>query len=251
MFKFSVVIYDVAWTSLGLPSMPAAIAIDQHGRSVDERRRIEVEAFAEAEQLGIGRPPDLDPRLSGLLEVLARHDRGVSLYELTGRHRRAYAAASGRHGAMAVIEGDQVSITPISGDHLAGELLALLRPLSAGPGRALSMPSMALTAAMRAYADTADSSRARAILRDAGVSGGDIERVLTIGRQVVGSGSIGVYAGEHGAVRLVGSIAYTDTPEGRYAVVRRHDRAGQPYSTIIPADVHGLRRRLHELLAQG
>lgn len=248
MFTFSTTVYEVLWEALRLPPMPARIRIIQHGTTQDERRRLRAAALDEAARLGLGRPPDLDDRLVDLLDLLARHRRAVSLRELAGHRRRGYAAASGRYGALAVIEGDQVSIGGISGDHLADELLNLLPPLPAGPGRAMALPSTAFETAMKAYTDTSDSSSARDVLRAAGVGGKDIERLLTIGREAVGHGSIGVHQGEHGDVRLVGSLAYTDTPQGRYAIARRDDHAGQSHTSIIPTDVTGLRRRMHELL---
>jgi hypothetical protein len=228
--------------------MPARIAVEQTGVTLAARSRVRAAALAEAERLGVGVPPGLDHRLAGLLDLLAHHTRAVSLRELAGRRRRAYAAASGRYGAMAVIHGDQVSIDTVSGDHLASELLTLLAPLPAGPGRAVSLPSNAFESAMTAYAHTTDSSEARRVLRAAGIGGKDIERLLTIGREADSSGSIGAHRGERDDVKLIGSIAYADTSRGRYAIGRRNDRAGRSHTTIAPTDLNDLRRRLHDLL---
>jgi hypothetical protein len=98
---------------------------------------------------------------------------------------------------------------------------------------------------MRAYAT--DGSAARDVLRTAGVPGNDIERLLTLGRQAVAFGSIGVHRGSHGDVKLAGSLGYSDTPTGRYAIVRRDDHAGRSHTTVIPADPGALRSRVHGL----
>jgi len=249
LFTFSTTVFEVLWEALRLPPMPAPIAVAQHGATFDERTQVRAAALAEAIRLGVGAPPELDYRLADLLDLMAHHTRAVSLRELAGWRRRAHAAANGRHGALAVIQGDRVSMFAIAGDHLAGELLALLPPLPAGPGRAVSAPSGAFEAAMTAYAHTSDSSAARDVLRAAGVSGKDIERLLMIGREAVGSGSIGVHKGPCGDVTLVGSLSYTDTARGRYAIMCRADHAGRSHTSVIPTDVHGLRRRLNDLLA--
>ncbi len=117
-----------------MPGTHAGSHRSTSGRFDHERaQRIRAEALSEVQRLGLGMPPDLDQRLVGLLDLLARHARAVSLRELVGRRRRAYAAASGRYGILGVIEGDEMSIAPVSGDHLADELLRLLPPLPAAP----------------------------------------------------------------------------------------------------------------------
>jgi EspG family len=248
MFRFSIKVYDVLWEVLGLPPMPARIAVAQTGSTLAERSLVRAAALAETQQLGLGQPPEVDQRLIDLLDLLARHTRAVSMREIAGRCRRAYAAASGRYGALGVIEGDEVSIVPIFGDHLASELLRLLVPLPARPGRAVSMPSSIFTAAMQAYDDPIDSSQAHGILRNAGLDAKDIERVLTIGRQTIGSGSIGVHKGERESVKLIDSLGYIDARQGRYAIVERDDQAGQAYISVVPTDLDGLRKRIHKLL---
>ena len=190
----------------------------------------------------------MDHRLLDLLDLLARHTRAVSLRELAGRRRRAYAAASGRYGVLAVIEGDQVAITTVSGEHLAGERLTLLPPLPPGPGRSVSLLSSAFQAAMKAYGSACDSAETRRILRGADVPDKDIDRVLTISREAIGSGSIGAHKGERETAKLVGSLSYIDTARGRYALIERTDQAGRSYTSLMPMDVTGFRQRLHELL---
>ena len=248
MFAISTTIFEVLWDELRLPPMPARITIAQHGATLTDRVRIRDAALAEAQRLGLGRPPHLDRRLTDLLGVLARHERAVSLRELAGHRRRAYAAAGGRHGAMGVIHRERVSVHAIPGDHLARELLAMLPDLPAGPGSAVSVPSTAFDAAMPAYTDARDSAEARRILHDAGVGGRDLERLLTIARDTVNCGSIGVHKREHNNAKFVGSLGYADTSRGRYAIVRRDDRAGRSYTTVIPTDIDGLHKRLQRLL---
>jgi len=228
--------------------MPARIAVRQSGETLTERSRVLAAALAEAEWLGLGRPPDVDHQLLDLFELLARHTRAVSLRELADRHRRAYAAARGRYGVLAVIEGDQVMIAPVSGDHLAGELLSLLSPLPSGPGRTVSLPSSAFQAAMQAQSSTGDSAETRRILRQAGVHDKDADRVLTISREAIGSGSIGVHKRERERVKLIGSLSYIDTRHGRYALVERNDTSGRSYTNLMPVDIGGLRQRLQERL---
>jgi hypothetical protein len=244
LFTLSTTVFEVLWEALRLPPMPAAVAVAQHGATLDERARIEAAALDEAGRLGLDEPP-----VPGLLELLARHSRAASLRELAGRRRRAYAAAHERRGALAVVERDRVSIGPVAGDHVVTELLALLAPLPAGPGRAVTLPATAFRAGLAAYADGRDSTAARGVLAAAGVSGKDIERLLTIGRESVGSGSIGVHAGEPGGAALVGSLGYVDIARGRYAIVRGTDHAARPHVSLVPVDHDGLRARLHVLLA--
>lgn len=252
MFTISTTVYEVIWETLRLPAMPVRITIDQHGDTAAERERIRAAALAQAERLGLGRAPNLDAGLAALLALLADHDQAVDLRELNGRRRSAIAVASGRRGAMAAIEGEQIAIAPISGDHLVTEMLQLLPARRQGAGRTCSVRSGVLKHAMKALAVSTDSHRARTILRDNGVRDGDVEQLLHTARTGTESGSIGVYRRQPdrpGLPNPIGSLAYTDTPQGRYLVLRRADRAGDSYTTVIPTDLTGLRRRIQELLS--
>jgi EspG family len=247
LFTLSVLLFEVLWEELRLPPMPAPIAVVQHGATLEERARIRVAALAEADRLGLGTPPRLDGWLAASFDLLARHTRAVSLRELAGLRRRAYAVSDGPRGALAVVQGDRVSVSAIRGEYVVDELLALLPPLPAGPGGAVAVPSGVFELAMQSYTD--GSSAARDALRAAGLNGKDAARLLTVGRQALSSGSIGLYQGAFGDVRLLGSMAYADTADGRYAIVRRADHAGRPYTSVIPTDLQGLRRRVHGLFA--
>lgn len=252
MFTFSTTVFDVLWEMLDLPAMPVRLAVDRHGATPHARESVRALALAEAEQRGLGGWPNLDHRLADLLDLLARHDRAVDLRELGDRRRTALAAASGSHGALAAIEGELVTVSAINGDRFVLELLGLLPALPPGPGRTCSAPAGVLERAMKALADSTDSHQARAVLRPAGISGGDIEQLLRIARGTISSGSIGAYrgsrGGSYGAARLVGSLAYLDTAQGRYLVLQRKDQSRQPYTTVIPVDLNGLHRHIHELL---
>lgn len=251
MFSFSTTAYEVSWESLQLPAMPVRLAVDQHGRTAPARQRVRAAALAELRQLGLGQPPDLDHRLVAMLTLLARHDRAVDLRELAGRERSAVAVTSGGRGVLAAIEGQQIAIRAVSGDHIVAELLGLLPPAPPGRGRACSVRSDVLQHAMAALSTGTDNHQARVILREAGIRGGDVEHLLHTARSGVGASSIGVHRTARGRLRLVGTVAYTDTPGGRYITIRRDDPAGRSYTSLVPVDATGLRRHIQDLLTAG
>jgi len=50
-FTFSTEVYGALWEVLGLPPMPARIAVRQSGATLTERSRVQAAALAEAEWL--------------------------------------------------------------------------------------------------------------------------------------------------------------------------------------------------------
>jgi len=248
VFTISTTMFEVLWEALRLPPMPPRLAVRQHGTTLDERNELRDRTLADAARRGLRHPHRTDRDLAGLLDLLARHDRGVSLRELTNRRRRAYAAADGPYGAIGVIQDCQVSLYAVPGDHLVAELLKLLPRLPAGAGGAVSLPTTVFEAAMAAYSDPRDSTDARRVLTDAGVGGKHVERLLATARDLVDTGSIGVHTGRHTTVALTGSLGYTDTTSGRYTITRRDDHAGRSHTTVAPTDPDTLRRRVIELL---
>lgn len=241
-------VFEVLWEALSLPAMPARIAVDQHGVNEEERRHYRQQAEAEMARLGLGTLRDVNPKVSDLLELLASHSRGVGWRELLGHQRRAYAAARGSMAAWALLDNGLVSVSTVNPDRLINQILDVLPALPAGVGSAYSIPTDVYQRGVQIAVDGKGSTAQRQWLRNAGVHHHQADQLEVLTRTTFNTGSISVHRGKHGKTKLVGSLAYTDTQRGRYLLLQRPDRAGNSYTTIIPADTIVIRHHIAEIM---
>jgi hypothetical protein len=248
MVTMSTLVFEVLWEALRLPWMPVLLAVDQHGVDEEERRRYVAKAEAELARSRLGTLREVNPELSDLLGILGRHGRGLGWRELSGRRRRAYVAARGSVAAGAVIDGEQVSLSGLHSDHMTSWLLNLLPAAKPGVGSAYSIPTDVYRQGVQLAVDGKGSVAQRTWLRSAGVRGDQANRLEVLTRTTLNTAAISVHRGKPGEAKLVGSLAYTDTTQGRYLLVQRPDSAGNSYTSIIPADPKVIRHHIVELM---
>lgn len=241
--------FDVLWEHLRLETMPLVLKVPSPGKTRDERRALEDQAWTGLESRGLGGPRSLDPMLEDLLHLLNRPQQEVDGRLWLGRSVRVLAAAKGQSAVLAVLDGDQLSLRPIDYEGLPREALSALAQLPAGEGHSITLPSADLDAA----AATASSPEAlENALRSRGVRAEDATTLANMVREVTSRGQYGAAARDKWGKRVRPDrvISFFDTPKGRYLQLRRATPGQQPWSTMSPIDARRLHHHLTELLAE-
>ncbi|MCO1581074.1 ESX secretion-associated protein EspG [Crossiella sp. SN42] len=241
--------FDVLWQHLGLGQPPLVIKVPSPGRTHTERAGLERQAWDALEARGLGRPVAVDEELAALLRLLADPAREVDGRLWLGRSVRVLAAAREEEGALAVLDSGQLTVKAISGLSLPREAVGVLRPLPAGPGRSVTLPSAELDAAAAAAGNSAD--RLGPELVERGIRQEDAKVITEMIKDAGDLGQFGVAAKEQWERRRRADrvIGFFDTPAGRYLQTRRGVDGGAAWSTIAPVDNRRLTQHLEEVLA--
>src|SRR3954468_7115933 len=86
--------FDVLWEHHALDAMPLVLRVPSPGRTDTERARFVHQAWEGLVRRGLGRPVDLDPRLSRMLVLLRRPEREIDGRLWVGRPLRLFVAAT-------------------------------------------------------------------------------------------------------------------------------------------------------------
>ena len=240
--------FDVLTEHLRLPEVPLVLKVPSPGRTYVERTHLIDSAWRSLGQRGLRRDlGGLDPELEWMLRLLGEPEREVDGRCWLGRSVRVLAAADSEHAVLATKEDESLTLRPVSPNGLPREAVSLLPPLSAGPGRSVSVRSADLDSAA---ADAgASPERLPAELRRRGVRADDADGLVEMVAGATSRGQFGAAARKRDrrerATRVVG---FFDTAHGRYAQLRRRSPSGENWSTIAPADGHRLIGHLTELL---
>ncbi|MHA6617391.1 ESX secretion-associated protein EspG [Pseudonocardia sp. DLS-67] len=233
--------FDVLWEWLGLAPTPVVLQLASLGRTHAERRSVQAAAWQGLRERGLAGPDGPDPELARLLHLLARPDEQLELRAWWGRDVRVLTA--GRHGtgALALRDGDTVTVTACGS--LPIGILGAFPPADRGPGRACTVPSAVLAAA--------PAAQVRPALLGAGVAPADAALLAAMvadtrrRAQVVALG-----ADRWGVLRRAGGVVgVLDGPRGRYLLTRSAAEDGVEWATIAPADDRQLQHRIADLLA--
>lgn len=271
--------FDVVWEWLGLGPTPVVLRLDSPGRTRTERRRIEADGWQALRDRGLAGPGGPDPELTRLLHLLARPVVALELRGWWGRSVRAVAAGRPESGALAVRQDGSVTLQ--AAGSLPRALLGVLPAAGAGPGRAVTLPTPALTAAMRAAgegtpgrADPGPGPRGLPDLPDAAPPGrttrppGSAEGRLRAALQAVDVAAdeaallarmlgaaerraqLVALTGDRwgGSTRCGAVLGVLDGARGRYLLTRSTGEDGVDWSTVAPVDDRRLRHRLADLL---
>ncbi|GGP70401.1 ESX secretion-associated protein EspG [Saccharothrix coeruleofusca] len=241
--------FDVLWEHLRLETMPLVLKVPSPGKTHGERAELVRRVWADLERRGLGRPVSLDPALEDLLHLLNRPQQEVDGRLWLGRSVRVLAAAKGRSGVLAVLDGDQLTLRPASGEGLPREALSVLPPLGPGAGHSVTLPSPDLDAAA---AGASTPEELETALRGRGVRAEDARTLAEMFRDAGHRGQFGVAARDKWGkrVRPERVVAFFDTPKGRYVQMRRAAPGQQPWSTVSPVDLRRLTHHLDELFRE-
>jgi EspG family len=233
--------FDVLWEWLGLAPTPVVLQLTSPGRTHAERRSVQGTAWQGLRERALAGSDGPDPELARLLHLLARPDEQLELRAWWGREVRVLAA--GRHGtgALALREGDTVTVAACGS--LPIGILGAFPPADRGPGRACTVPSAVLGAA--------PATGVRPALIGAGVAPAE---AALLAAMVAGTRrraqAVALGADRWGVLRRAGGVlGVLDGPRGRYLLTRTTGEDGVEWATIAPADDRQLRHRIADLLA--
>lgn len=235
--------FDVLWERLGLGPTPAALQLASPGRTAAERREVLRAGWHGLRERGLAGPSGPDPEVARLLHLLARPERQLELRGVWSHTVRAVAAVGSGAGVLAMRQDATITLAACSSP--AWALHEVLPPRPAGPGRAATVPSSVLAAAISEH-----RSGMRAALLERGVprtEAGLLDRMLAPGpgrAQVVSlaTDTVGV------ARRTGGVLGVLDGPGGRYLLTRRVGDDAVEWSTVAPVDARGLQHRMAVML---
>ncbi|GGM65977.1 ESX secretion-associated protein EspG [Longimycelium tulufanense] len=242
--------FDVLWEHLELGPMPLVVKVASPGRTWTERAEIADTAWAGLLARGLGGPARLDPRIPELLRVLARPDRDVDARIWLNRSVRVLAAARGDEAVLAVLDGDQLTLRPVTPSGLPRAAVGVLPPCGPGFGHSVSVPSANLDAAAAACDGTPDGF-ARA-LRERGVRAEDARALAAMVAEAGNRGQFGAAARDRldRRRRTEWVVGFFDTPRGRYLQIRRSLSGCGAWSTVCPTDQRRLTALVEEALGE-
>lgn len=232
--------FDVLWEWLRLGATPVVLRMDSPGRTNAARAGIVGRGWQALRERGLADASGPDPGLVRLLNLLAQPAAQLELRMWRGHSMRAVTAARGNSRVLAVRQDETLTVSSCTG--LASALIDALPPVAAGPGRAVTVPSVVIDSAA-----TSEALRSVPSL-DA--------RMLALVLQGFGarahSAQICALAVDRCSVlrRLPKIVRVLDTPGGRYQLTRSIADDGAEWTTVAPADALQLRQRTAALLSE-
>ncbi|TDP93635.1 ESX secretion-associated protein EspG [Labedaea rhizosphaerae] len=236
--------FDVLWQHLDLGPMPLVLKVPSPGKTELERARLVRQAWDSLGKKGLGRQVDLDDELVAMLRLLSRPEREVDGRLWLDKRVRVLAASREEHAVLAVLSGDELTLSSADATGLARYAMSVLPEAAAGPGHSVTMRSVDFEAAAKAavkHEDLADELQKVGLRKtDADVLG---EMIGPVQRQ----GQFGAAARDKWGkrVRFGRVLSFFDTKDGRYLQLRSEDE--DPWITISPVDHRRLRQHLVEL----
>jgi len=223
---------------IGAPHVVLAPAAVWHPPSELDAQH--VQARAEIDALGwYDRRPRLEVEVAVALELLCRAESecfGWITHDETTRG--VLAAATGRHGLLAVRDGESVRLNHINPGRLAETLAAQTADVPAGKGKPVTVSRAEVTGTVRGQRIT----EAAVQVGPAGVEVRRVRRLAALA--VLGTGEL--YAAVRdgvGRYRVSEPLRYADSPEGRYLNLA----LGADQVLVAPAGRADLAGRLREL----
>lgn len=243
--------FDVLWGELRLGPTPVVLRLPSPGRTGAERARIVAAGRDGLRRRGLADVAGPAPEPARLLGLLAAPRRQLELRAWFGRPVRALAAERDGDGALVVRRDGRIEL------HAAGTPAHAVRTTlpdrPAGRGRAVSLPTDALTAVLA----TTDGRPVPSgvITGTSAPDGPSAEDTALVARLLGGEGGraqvAAVVHDRWGSPhRPVPHVTVLDTPDGRYRLTRAETTDGTEWSTLAPVDDRGLHTVLSDLLGE-
>jgi hypothetical protein len=240
--------FNLLWSGLAVGARPLELHVPAQGATRADAARLTAratETLRERDLLLGGEPA---PRVADLLHLMAGRTAQVDLRWAPGPglpELRGLVALRGKHGALALWDGEQVTLRRVRPVVFVEELVGVLGEMPAGGGRSVSLPADVLARASRDGAGDVERFQRRLVSN--GVSRDDARalREFSEARRLRAGqfGASGVDQwGKHRRVPWV--IHVLDTDRGRYAT---YERGG--YRTFVGVDSGWLVAVVRELYA--
>jgi hypothetical protein len=238
--------FDVLWEQLRLGPTPVVLRLPSPGRTHTERRAIQTAGWQALRERGLAGPSGPDPELARLLHLLAQPAQQFELRARWGREVRAVAAGRPGSGVLAVRQDATVTIGPCGS--LPSALLSALPTAQPGPGRASTLPTTVLTAALGAH-----GTELRTALIAHGVPAADARLLARmLGGTERRAQIVALATDKWGVARREGGVVgVLDGQRGRYVMTRSVADDGVEWTTVAPTDTRRLRHRVAEMLDDG
>lgn len=239
---------EVCWKHLQMDELPVVLDVPALGRTESERRQLMARAFDGLRERGLLGEQGIDPELAELLITLARYDWAVEAWLLLDRPVRALAACRDETGALAILRGDRLRMTPCSAHSLLAGLVGLAG-LRAGPGRSVTVRAENLDAA--ALAAGQDMRRLADELVRRGERDEDAHELTRMCAQHDQLGQFGALVRDHLGRQSSGRrvVGLHSTPAGWYSQLRRIGPGGT-FVTVTPASPDVVTTQLRDLLTE-
>jgi hypothetical protein len=240
--------FDVLWEHLAPGTMPLIVKVPSPGKTYEERALIEARVWDDLDARGLGRKVDVHPEIEHLFRVIARPEHEVDGRAWAGHGVRLLTAKLGYDAAMAVLKGDQITLSRISPESLASAAVGALPNWQAGPGQSVTLRTTDFESAAKAADGTQKSFEYALLAR--GVRTDDAVALAQMIGDVQGTGNFGAAARDRLGRRQRAErvVAFFDTEQGRYVQVRRASQDGTLWTTISPADNRKLIHQVDEVL---
>lgn len=240
---------EVCWKQLQLNELPVVLDVPTQGGTDTERRQLVAHTLdgLRARRLVDARG-GVDPDLTDLLVMLARHYWAVEAWLLLDRPVRALAACRGEAGALATLDGGRVRLTRCAPHALFDELVRLAG-LTAGPGRSVTVRAENLDAAARVAGG--DTQRLADELTRRGERYDDAHALARMCARHCRLGQFGALTRDHLGRQCPGRrvIGLHATPDGWYSQLRRPGHGGT-FVTVTPANRDVVTTQLRELITE-
>ncbi|MGH3940351.1 MAG: ESX secretion-associated protein EspG [Pseudonocardiaceae bacterium] len=246
VLRLSTVEFNALWRWMDLGDKPLLLNVPDHGATLDERDRLDNQAWEELRARRVVEARRPRPEVEDALGALARPTVEADLRMITGpgREVRVLACAAGSVGVVAIPRVDAVELRPARPSGLAEALLAHVPEHPRAPGNAVLIPAELATGdGLRA-----DTELVR--LQRAGLHSDDayqVRRLLTgsmLRRFKIGAAARDRLGRRHRAPSVVSVL---DTERGRVQI--RHQRnSGGDRLLLAPTDKQRLTSDVAELI---
>lgn len=248
MIRVSASAFDILWSDLGHTGRPGVLAVHSVGHTEQERVRIRAEVYANLAERDLVRGPELVPALRERIDLLAHAPLVVECEAMVDLAEpeplRAVAAVSADRGVLAVQPRRTIALTAIRPGEVFDGVVGVLPDFASGPGMGVSLPASALVGVADAAVEQSATRRARVFEQQAR------EALAVQSRPVLAAGqfSVRVRSGEH--LRRIGGVSWFVTDEGGYLGTVAKGRAGESWSSLVPADPPRIAARLADLVEE-
>lgn len=243
--------FQVAWDLARLGDLPLIlrVAIDRPPCTDDQRASQVAAVLDRLQAAGLAGPGGLAPWLADALALLANPQWAINAWLAGGPADqapaepgtvRAYGAANEDTAALAVLVGNQVTVTPSTACRLPADITALAGPAPPGEGHSINLPAETLCSALASSHGDRDQLIDELVGR--GVQRGAAGTIAAITGHTRRHGQCSAEVMDADGVRrpVAGTVDFCDTAIGRWAQLRTTERGGSDWVTITPASAEQL-----------
>jgi hypothetical protein len=239
VLRLSTAEFTALWHRMGLGDQPLLLNVQDHGATLDERNRLDNQAWEQLRARGLVDARRPRPEVEDALGALAHPAVEADLRMITGpgQEVRVLACASGMVGVVSVPTAQTVDLAPAHPSRLAEALLAHVPDHPAAAGNAVIIPAdVAHGEGLRAGTELARLERVGLRTDDAR----QVRRLIAgsvVRRFKIGAAARDRLGRRHRAPNVVSVL---DTEHGRIQIRRHGSHLDGTRLLLAPTDRHRL-----------